>query len=73
VFCPSCKHENRAGRKFCVHCGAGLESSCPSCGARAEPGDQYCGEYGKSLAALLTPVPSRRYANELRLANSART
>ena len=25
MLCPSCKHENRAGRKFCVHCGAGLE------------------------------------------------
>ena len=33
MFCPSCKHENRAGRKFCVRCGAGLELTCPSCGA----------------------------------------
>jgi hypothetical protein len=56
MFCPSCKHENRAGRKFCVHCGAGLESSCPSCGARAEPGEQYCGECGKSLAGLIKDV-----------------
>src|SRR6201984_2513560 len=56
MFCPSCKHENRAGRKFCIHCGAGLESSCPSCGARTEPGEQYCGECGKSLAGLLTPT-----------------
>ena len=35
MLCPSCKHENRAGRRFCVHCGAGLELSCPSCGASA--------------------------------------
>jgi class 3 adenylate cyclase len=56
MFCPSCKHENRAGRKFCVHCGAGLESSCPSCGARTEPGEQYCGECGNSLAGLSTPA-----------------
>jgi hypothetical protein len=56
VLCPSCKHENRAGRKFCVHCGAGLELSCPSCGARAEPGEQFCGECGKSLVRLSTPA-----------------
>ena len=56
MFCPSCKHENRAGRKFCVHCGAGLELSCPSCGASAEPGEPFCGECGKSLAGPSTPV-----------------
>ena len=56
MFCPSCKHENRAGRKFCVHCGAGLESSCPSCGASAEPGEPFCGECGKWLAGLSTPA-----------------
>ncbi len=60
MFCPSCKHDNRAGRKFCVHCGAGLESSCPSCGARAEPGEQFCGECGKSLAGLSTPRRRRQ-------------
>jgi transposase-like protein len=37
MFCPSCKHENRAGRKFFVHCDAGLDFSCPSCGASNEP------------------------------------
>ena len=51
VLCPSCKHENRSGRKFCVHCGAGLELACPSCGASAEPGERFCGECGKPLAA----------------------
>src|ERR1700747_3279794 len=50
MFCPSCKHENRAGRKFCVRCGAGLELTCPSCGARSEPGELFCGECGRSLA-----------------------
>src|SRR5262245_52134446 len=49
MFCPSCKHENRAGRKFCVHCGAGLAVDCPSCGAAAEPGERFCGECGKNL------------------------
>ncbi len=56
MLCPSCKHENRAGRKFCVHCGAGLELSCPSCGASAEPGEPFCGECGKSLAETATPA-----------------
>jgi hypothetical protein len=58
MFCPSCKHENRAGRKFCVHCGARLESSCPSCGARAEPGERFCGQRGMSLAGLSRPAAS---------------
>jgi zinc-ribbon domain len=22
MLCASCGHDNRAGRKFCVHCGA---------------------------------------------------
>ncbi|MET0164758.1 MAG: zinc ribbon domain-containing protein [Vicinamibacterales bacterium] len=52
MFCPSYKRENRAGRKFCVHCGAGLELRCASCGARAEPRERFCGECGKSLAGL---------------------
>jgi class 3 adenylate cyclase len=64
VLCPSCKHENRAGRKFCVHCGGGLEPSCPSCGARAEPGEPFCGECGKSIAGPSTaaaPPDPRSY------------
>jgi double zinc ribbon protein len=52
MFCPSCKHENRAGRKFCVHCGAGLELACPSCGVRSEPGERFCGECGTNAASL---------------------
>ena len=56
MLCPSCKHENRAGRKFCVHCGVGLELSCPSCGASAEPGEPFCGECGKSLTRVATPA-----------------
>ena len=57
MFCPCCKHENRAGRKFCVHCGAGLEPSCPSCGASAEPGGRFCGECGELLAEPVKPRP----------------
>jgi class 3 adenylate cyclase len=49
MFCASCGHENRAGRRFCVHCGAGLELTCPSCGARSEPGERFCGECGTEV------------------------
>jgi predicted amidophosphoribosyltransferase len=45
MSCPSCGHENRAGRKFCVQCGAGIELACPSCGAKSEPGERFCGEW----------------------------
>ena len=51
MLCPSCKHENRAGRRFCVHCGAGLELACPSCGASADPGERFCGECGTEVQA----------------------
>ncbi len=57
MFCPSCKHEDRAGRKFCVHCGAGLELCCPSCGASTEPGERFCGEHGELPAEPAKPRP----------------
>ena len=49
MLCPSCKHENRADRKFCVRCGVGLELVCPSCGTRSEPGERFCGECGSEV------------------------
>src|SRR5438105_9868778 len=57
VLCPSCKHENRAGRKFCVHCGTGLGRVCPSCGARTETEERFCGECGNPLADAANPAP----------------
>src|SRR4029453_16600913 len=52
MFSPSCSRENRAGRRFCVHCGAGLELACPSCGARSEPGERFCGQCGTEVQVL---------------------
>jgi class 3 adenylate cyclase len=59
MLCASCGHENRAGRRFCVHCGAGLELACPSCGASSEPGERFCGECGKNLAGLPRTAATR--------------
>jgi class 3 adenylate cyclase/tetratricopeptide (TPR) repeat protein len=50
MTCTSCGTENRAGRKFCSNCGAGLAMGCPSCGAAYEPGERFCGECGTTLA-----------------------
>jgi class 3 adenylate cyclase len=48
--CSKCGRENRAGRKFCAECGAGLTLICGSCQAKNEPGEQFCGECGEPLA-----------------------
>ena len=49
MTCGSCGGENRAGQRFCSHCGNPLELSCPSCGAANEPGDRFCGSCGTAL------------------------
>ena len=54
--CSKCGRENRAGRRFCAHCGAKLTLVCASCKAENESGEQFCGECGKSLAGLAAPV-----------------
>ena len=55
--CPSCDHDNRAGRKFCVECGAVLALACEACGAPHEAGEKFCGECGAGLGAA-APRPS---------------
>ncbi|MGZ3632653.1 MAG: AAA family ATPase [Candidatus Limnocylindrales bacterium] len=58
MICGSCGTENRAGRKFCVQCGAPLGSTCPACGAPVEAGDRFCGECATPLAAAGAGTPS---------------
>jgi hypothetical protein len=53
--CPQCQHQNRAGRRFCSKCGAGLAPTCPSCGFSNEPGDEFCGGCGAHLGAREAP------------------
>jgi class 3 adenylate cyclase/tetratricopeptide (TPR) repeat protein len=58
VICPACGTENRAGRKFCVECGAALARTCPSCATPYEPGERFCGECGAALSAQPRDLPS---------------
>ena len=55
--CSKCDRDNRAGRRFCAHCGAKLTLVCGSCEAENEPGEQFCGECGKELAEPAEPRP----------------
>jgi class 3 adenylate cyclase/tetratricopeptide (TPR) repeat protein len=56
--CSKCGRENRAGRKFCAHCGVGLTLVCSSCKAENEPGEQFCGDCGQRIAEPHQPPPS---------------
>jgi len=49
MLCPSCRTENREGRRFCSKCGAALALACASCGFTNEPTDEFCGGCGVSL------------------------
>jgi class 3 adenylate cyclase len=51
LHCSRCGTENRAGRRFCAHCGTGLPAACPACGFANEAGEQFCGGCGASLRA----------------------
>jgi class 3 adenylate cyclase/tetratricopeptide (TPR) repeat protein len=55
VICSNCGTENKAGRRFCAECGAGLAVGCPSCGAPFEPGEKFCGTCGFALTADAAP------------------
>jgi class 3 adenylate cyclase/tetratricopeptide (TPR) repeat protein len=69
MVCASCGTENRAGRKFCSHCGAPLALACPTCGAANEPGDAFCGEcgapFGASPSVPEAPAAERRLVSVL--------
>lgn len=48
VPCPHCGTMTPAGSKFCLSCGAKLESAafCPGCGKPLPPGAKFCPECG---------------------------
>jgi hypothetical protein len=44
MLCPRCRHENRAGAKFCEECAAPLPRVCANCGAHLSPTAKFCPE-----------------------------
>jgi predicted amidophosphoribosyltransferase len=73
MLCPSCGHENRAGRRFCVQCGAGLALACPSCGEPAKltgdeaPREREFREAHRLFAEIGAPIRAAEAAKELGL------
>jgi class 3 adenylate cyclase/tetratricopeptide (TPR) repeat protein len=62
--CPECQHENREGAKFCLECGAKLESLCPECGAELPPAAKFCDECGTRIVGDTTS-PAETVAPQL--------
>jgi class 3 adenylate cyclase len=59
VECAACGAHNRAGRRFCLQCGAALAVTCPACGAANEPEARFCGDCGTALdPAGTAPAPA---------------
>jgi class 3 adenylate cyclase/tetratricopeptide (TPR) repeat protein len=54
--CPSCHHENRAGRSFCGECGVALAVACAACGASNEPIEKFCGDCGMPLRRVASAI-----------------
>jgi len=55
--CPKCQFENPTGMKFCVECGAKLETACPKCNFPNSPEFKFCGECGHDLSLPSEPSP----------------
>src|SRR5262245_10475035 len=56
VSMDGCGHDNPAGSRFCLTCGAPVTVGCPACGARLPSGARFCNQCGAALAAA--PVPA---------------
>ena len=58
--CPSCQHDNPAGSRFCLECGAKLGLRCTACDAELPPSAKFCNACGQSVPApsvSAAPVP----------------
>jgi hypothetical protein len=53
VKCPQCNTELSSEDKFCIECGAQIETStnCPQCKSPLEPGARFCTECGTVIEA----------------------
>jgi len=64
--CASCGAENRADRRFCGQCGAGLPNACAACGFLNDPGEKFCGGCGAALSAAAARAPAAARPGEIR-------
>ncbi|NIS59982.1 MAG: AAA family ATPase [Proteobacteria bacterium] len=62
--CPKCQFENPTGMKFCVECGAKLETVCPKCNFPNSPEFKFCGECGHDLSLPSEPSPKEPSLDE---------
>lgn len=54
--CPTCKHHNRDGARFCNGCGTALNPHCVNCGNANPPGSRFCDACGAHLPQAAAPV-----------------
>ena len=48
--CASCQTQNSDDAKFCMQCGAALDSWCPECGAQLAADARFCSSCGHQLS-----------------------
>jgi predicted ATPase/class 3 adenylate cyclase len=58
VPCPTCRHDNREGAKFCDNCGTPLPRACPGCATPLRPAAKFCDECGRPVAAPAAAPPA---------------
>ena len=49
--CPTCKHANREGARFCENCGAKIAPVCAQCGHQLRQSAKFCDACGVGLTA----------------------
>jgi curli biogenesis system outer membrane secretion channel CsgG len=58
-YCPKCKVELEAGKKFCTKCGTSIEPpKCAKCGTALEAGAKFCGNCGEKTPEA--PAPPKK-------------
>jgi class 3 adenylate cyclase/tetratricopeptide (TPR) repeat protein len=50
--CPRCRHENRAGAKFCEECAGPLARRCANCGGEVSAAAKFCPECAHPVAGV---------------------
>ena len=54
--CSRCQSDNPGEAKFCIECGAPMESHCPKCGAITPATGKFCKECGSDLKEPKPPA-----------------